>query len=412
MRNVSKEIFLNTLICTTLGWLMRSGNIKDQIAKTPLGEKYRKEEGIEIGKKARELFPDGILVDDRDLNSIKRKTEKLINDTGILAIFEGGFVKDGFAARPDVLTRKGRNWQLFEVKSSVNDKPEFLDDMAFTTMVIDRCGYDISNVSLLLLSKDFRLGMSSKDLFIEKDCTDNILNRVDELKPSLQYFEEITRTPSRPEPQLRYECRNCDYFTECFDSDIDHHIFDLPRLSKTKFTQLMKKGITEIKDIPDDFSLTEQQKIVRGCVKDARPYIGDGLKDKLRSISWPAYYLDFETVQTGLPLYPDIPPYTQIPTQYSIHKCSRPGNIVGHYEYLADPVRDCRKELAQSLIRDLDGKGSILVYSNFEKTIISGLQKRYPELSSELKGLKRRLVDLEAIIKKNFYHPDFHGSTS
>ena len=64
------------------------------------------------------------------------------------------------------------------------------------------------------------------------------------------------------------------------------------------------------------------------------------------------------------------------------------------------------------MTKDLNGKGSILVYSNFEKTIISGLQKSYPELSSDLNGLKRRLVDLEAIIKKNFYHPDFHGSTS
>ncbi|GAI23423.1 unnamed protein product, partial [marine sediment metagenome] len=32
--------------------------------------------------------------------------------------------------------------------------------------------------------------------------------------------------------------------------------------------------------------------------------------------------------------------------------------------------------------------------------------------TEELNSLIERIVDLEAIIKRNFYHPDFHGSTS
>ena len=53
-----------------------------------------------------------------------------------------------------------------------------------------------------------------------------------------------------------------------------------------------------------------------------------------------------------------------------------------------------------------------MVYSNFEKTIINKLGKLYPESFPKLNSLIVRLKDLEAIIRKNFYHPNFHGSTS
>jgi predicted RecB family nuclease len=82
-------------------------------------------------------------------------------------------------------------------------------------------------------------------------------------------------------------------------------------------------------------------------------------------------------------------------------------------EYLADPPeKDCRRELAENLIKALEEEGSIIVYSGFEKTIITKLSGLYPELSEKLNLILDRLVDLEKIIRNNYYHPDFHGSTS
>ena len=115
---------------------------------------------------------------------------------------------------------------------------------------------------------------------------------------------------------------------------------------------------------------------------------------------------------TVIPLYPDIAPYTQIPTQYSVHICQDIDSTPEHREYLADPTRDCRKELAGSLIGDLGTEGSIVSYSAFEKSVINSLMRWFPNLSQSLDSLSERIVDLEAIIRKNFYDPDFHGSTS
>ena len=113
-----------------------------------------------------------------------------------------------------------------------------------------------------------------------------------------------------------------------------------------------------------------------------------------------AFFLDFETVKTSIPLFPGTTPHEQIVTQYSIHVCNSPamkdldsgivqwvgeyrrdkgGNLLMihattkyeedsvHRAYLADPSRDCRRELAESLLEDLDGAGHIVVYSSFEK---------------------------------------------
>jgi len=414
MKSVSKQIFLNALVCPTLGWLLRSGEIIKQIteAELTLGERFRIEQGIEIGRRARELYLGGLLIDEVDLVSASKKTKGFMNDPSISIIFEGAFLIDGFVARADILKRKGNSWHVIEVKSSMNDKEEFIDDMAYTAMVIDRCGFSISSVSLLLVSKDFRLGMENEELFVEIDHTDEVLVRVEEFKPFWQQIEEITRAPSKPEPQLLFECRKCELFKECAGKNIENHIFDIPRLSQSKFDQLAELRIICIEDVPDSFPLTENQTRVRDCVQSKKPSVGTTLKNDLQSISWPAYYLDFETVMTAIPLYPDIAPYTQIPTQYSIHKCSDNGLIADHLEYLADPSKDCRKELAQNLINDLGEDGSIVIYSTFEKAVINSLGRLYPDLLGKLNSLAGRMVDLRAIIGKNYYHPDFHGSTS
>jgi hypothetical protein len=132
----------------------------------------------------------------------------------------------------------------------------------------------------------------------------------------------------------------------------------------------------------------------------------------VNAVSWPAYYLDFETVMTAIPLYPEVAPFTQIPTQYSIHKCSDFGKVEKHFEYLADPSRDSRRELALNLIEDLEGDGSIVCYSSFEKTTIGNLAKFFPDLENELNALIAKLHDLEKVFRESFSHPDFHGKTS
>ncbi len=400
---------MKSLECGYLGWSMRNEKVSQELS---IGDQFLIEQGQEIGKMARTLYPDGILVNEKDIVSATRKTEELMKLPETSVLFEASFIVDSYATKADILIRVPDGWHLIEAKSGLEEKPDYIEDVAYTTLIINRSGVNITQSSLLLLSKDYRLGMDNKDLFVEVDCTDKVQQRVEVFDSFWDKTKEITSQGSAPEHNLQLKCRKCDIFSDCEGKETVNHIFDIPRLSQGKFDNLIAEGIVCINDIPDGFDLTDNQEKVVACVKSGKAAAGSNLESALSSILWPAFYLDFETVMTAIPLYADIAPHTQIPTQYSIHKCSSPSQIDDHYEYLADPIRDCRRELAERLVNDLKGDGSIIVYSSFEKSRINNLIKVFPELSGELNGLLERLVDLEAIIKNNFNHPAFHGKSS
>jgi CRISPR/Cas system-associated exonuclease Cas4 (RecB family) len=411
MQNVNKLIFLNTLACPSYGWLMRLR--PEKVRRPPtLGEKFRIEQGREVGRRAREVYPDGILVAETDMTSAIKRTRSLMNDPSVSVIFEGAFLVDNLAAKADILVRKDDGWHIIEVKSSVNDKTEFIDDMAYTALVFNLSNYKISKIYLMLISRDFRLGMDNDRLFLKIDHTEEVIERMLLFKKCYSEIEKITRAKTKPAAELKFTCKKCPLFKDCVGKDIKNHIFDLPRLSQLKFKDLLSLGIVEIGNIPDNFTLTDSQLMVKNCVKSDILFVGDGLKKELNEIVYPAYYLDFETTQTAIPLYPDMPPYTPIVTQYSIHKCSAPGNVIDHFEFLSDETKDDRRELAKHLMEDLEEEGSIITYSSYEKITINNLATQFLDISEGLNPLINRIVDIEAIIKKNFYHPDFHGSTS
>jgi hypothetical protein len=79
---------------------------------------------------------------------------------------------------------------------------------------------------------------------------------------------------------------------------------------------------------------------------------------------------------------------------------------------LADSTRDCRRELAERLVGDLSGEGSIVVYTSFEERTIRSLADMFPDLKQELTSLADRIIDLEKVIRSHVYHPEFHGRTS
>ena len=414
MRNITKDIFLNALVCPMLGWIMRSEEaiqgLSDQ--SLTLAERFRIAQGIEIECRARHLFPNGILVDEKRMHLADETTRELMDTPDTSVLFNGAFLSEGFSTRTDVLRRKEDGWQLIEIKSSVNDREEFINDMAYTTMVTRLAGFNIREASLILISKDYRLGMGNDKLFLEIDHTDEVLVRAQSFDADRVQIDKITGGRNKPEPILRRECKKCLLFGDCLGKGIENHILFIPRLSQSKFNSLRELDVVRIEDIPGDFPLTPNQARMRECTITGKPFIGSRLRSSLESIDWPAFYLDFETTMTAVPVYPDIAPYTQLPTQYSIHKCSKVDTIDAHLEYLADPRRDCRRDIAKSLIRDLGNRGSIIIYSSFEKTVINGLAERYADLSSKLTVLIERMVDLEGIIRNNYYHPEFRGSTS
>lgn len=411
MSHVTKSVFLSSRHCPTRGWFLRN---LDRTAQASDGDLFRLEQGIEIGRLARTLYPTGTLISGPNLDTMATATKQLIA-TG-QTLFEATFLVDDFVAKADVIQPHGSDWHVIEVKSSLADTDQldaYTDDLSYTVMVAQRSGLRVTKASLILISRTYRKGMPVTQLFVEVDRTYELQERLPEFAMMWDEVHDATTGTERPLAALNGLCRNCEFFdSECLGRDIANPLHQLPRISGDIVTELGSQGIRRIDDVHDDVQLSEIQRRVRDCVRTGTPYVGNSLRDELARVHWPAYYLDFESVMTVLPLYPGIAPFEQVLTQFSIHRCSALGQIDDHSEFLADHACDCRRELAERLIADLGEEGSIIVYSPFELSRINELAALFPDLRQRLAALAERIFDLLPIIRGGYYDAEFYGSFS
>ena len=415
MKMVNKRIYLAGQTCPTKSWYIRSSGI--EISLTP-SQQARIDVGVEIGEMARTLYPEGILVDEGSNAKNAKKTQQLINNESITVIFEATFIYGDLVTRTDILKRIDGEWHLIEVKSSAASdkiKPDLIDDLAYTTMVLQSCGITPVKSSLLLVSKAYRLGMDNNDFFVEIECTDKVDKRCLDFTLNIDAITKASGETQRPYPTMKLACKKCEFYKpECLGKNVDYPIFDLPRLNQKQFNVLFAENISLVSQIPAEYELSAEQKLVRSTVKNSEPFINkDKLEKLLGKIIYPAYYLDFESVSTAIPLYPDIGPYEELVTQYSIHKLDTLDGPSEHSEYLADFTKDDRHALAVKLLADIGTEGSVIVYhAQAEKRFIANLAKATPALSDELNKVIERIVDLEVILRESYYHSAFHGSYS
>jgi hypothetical protein len=136
-----------------------------------------------------------------------------------------------------------------------------------------------------------------------------------------------------------------------------------------------------------------------------------GLASDLQSLVWPVYHLDFETIAPALPLWPGTRPYQLVPFQYSVHVHFENGDVE-HREFLHEGAGDPRRPLAERLLADLDGIGSVAHYTAYETRVIDRLAADLPDLAEGFAVVKARLFDLAPLIKKHTTHPDSCGRWS
>ena len=405
-----KSEFLTAMACPTLRWRRR---------REPTGQRdaneHRIEEGHEVGHLATERFPDGIRID-APHDAAVEETRQRMSDPETTTLFEAAFRAGKLTARVDILRRNGDAWNVVEVKSSLSgtskaDK-EYANDLAYTVMVVEDAGVKVRSAALMLLSRDYRDGHSPEDLFVKVDRTEHAKARAKALRAVLETID-LGLGDKPPEPKLNGTCRQCEYWrTTCLGSGHAHTVLELPKLHHSKLKKLSREGVVDIDDLPADMKLTATQERARTAIKRGSLIVEPGLADALGRIEWPCHYLDFETADAALPLYPGHGCHQKVLTQFSVHHRERPDSAPDHSEFLAEAHENQERRLAEALIAALGEHGSIAAYTHFESTQISRLIGSFPDLATPLKSIRSRLVDFEKLIREHVYHPGFRGSFS
>ncbi|AQA18353.1 hypothetical protein BST95_09025 [Halioglobus japonicus] len=376
--------------------------------------RVRMDSGTRVGNVARNYYPGGLLIEGERYEYEKKcaLTQEAI-DAGTTVIYEAAFEHENTFVAIDILELEADGWVIREVKSSTGVKDEHIPDIAVQLMTARAAGLQVGRAEVVFLNRDCKYPDLS-NLFATEDVT----TRVEELLADLAVLErrlQLVMIQEKPEIEPGGHCdtpRDCPFKARCVPELPEHHVSTLYRLGKEKARSLVAQGVHTVDQIGAEVKLSATAARQVDSVRTDQIVIEQGLRGELNTLSFPAAFLDFETVSMAIPEWDGCSPYTQVPVQFSCHVMAADGSIE-HYEWLAEPGGDPRSALAEALVNACEGAASVVAYNaGFERSCIKGLVNVRPELESELLSIAGKLVDLLPIVRNNVYHPQFHGSFS
>ena len=384
-RLLTKSKYLIGLQCPKLLWIAL--NDKDRIPEPDRFAKQKFETGHLIGELAKELYSEGIDLSNLEFRENLERTKEILKTRKPL--FEAGILIDNLFSRADVLVPVEKDeWDIVEVKSSTSVKDIHVKDVAFQKLVYEKKGLKIRKCFLMHINNEYvKSGeIEPKELFVQTDISEEVLIASEGIEERVEKMFEII---SGDEPEFSIEdILTIEYDNLCLDEFLDNlpenNVFEMYRMLTKKKIELYKKGQIRIADIPESVKLNDKQKIQRRLAFDGGVHIDkDSIKSFLGSLSYPIYYLDFETINPAVPKFDGMKPYQRIPFQFSLHIQDKPGGELKHVSFLADGTDDSRLKFIQSLKDNLGEKGDILVYNQgFEKGVLNELQMAFPEFES------------------------------
>ena len=415
MKLLNKSKYLKGRECPRSVWI--EINQPDKIRKFTIAEEFRISEGIKIGKIAKNLYPDGIDLPTDHQENLKASKDCLKDKK---PLFEAGFEFNNCYSRADILDPIGNEWDIVEVKSGTSVKDIHVHDVSFQKYVYEGNGLKIRKCFILHLNKEYirNGGLNFNQLFEKEDITDEVGKAINGIDRRIEeVFDNIANT-NQPTPKILLDKFFKDGKHDCFLEGCvdfpDNNVFRLYRGGK-KSLQLYEEGIKYIGDIPDNAKLNDQQGIQRDCEKNGKIHVDtEGIEEFLNNLSYPLYYLDFETFSTAVPMFSGLVPYFKIPFQYSLHVVEKKGDEPKHFEFLYSGESDPREEFISSLKKVLGEKGSVVVYyQSFEIKRLEELAEYLPEYKEWVGSIIERIVDLWVPFRNFYYYnPVQQGSAS
>lgn len=418
-RTLSKSRYQKGLQCEKALWL----TVHQRDCATPVSESQQAvfDQGSEVGRLAQQLFPGGVEVADDFLHQAEAldTTARLLAE-GVRVLYEPAFSFGGAFARVDILVAVGDGtWDLYEVKSSASLKDVHITDAAVQAYAVEGSGLKLRTINVVHLNSAYVYSGGEYDvrqLFALADVTDMAREYLRVVPEEVARLQAVLGGPE-PEVRVGMRCSSpypCEFAAYCHAFlPGEHPITHLPRLQEPQLHALLDAGITSILEIPAGFpGLSAAQREMVEVVQAGEPHVDlEQLSGALAALTWPVYHLDFETVMPALPLWPQTRPYQTIPFQYSVHVHYEDGSTE-HREYLHAGTGDPRRPLAEHLLADLGERGSIVHYTNYERTQIDALAVALPALAPGLRAARARLFDLEPVIRRTTQHPRAAGRSS
>jgi len=383
--------------------------------------------GNQVGDVARQIYDtnrNGKLIDFNEIgwDAAYQETGDWLQGTSA-PLFEAAIRIDGALALADVMLPEsgggGLRWHMIEVKSSTGVKDYHRDDLAVQAYIATTAGIDLASASVAHVDTTFVYpgGDDYQGLLKEVDLTDDALAKAGEVACWIAEAQKVAVLPEEPEIATGPHCSDpfgCPFRHHC-DRDLPKADFPLSSLHRTTGKlrdELQALGYQDLRDVPDEKLSDVNRLIKRQSLSGEAWFDAAGAAADLAPHTGTAYFLDFETIGFGVPIWKGTRPYQQLPFQFSLHIVP-PAGEMEHRGFLGLSSDDPGEAFARALIKDCGTKGPVFVYNaGFENGIMRGLAERFPDLSPALMAIVDRVVDLLPIARNRYYHPAQHGSWS
>lgn len=411
---LSKSKYCRLWQCPKQLWL--DTNRPELQAEDPSREE-RMTTGNEVGDLAMGLFGTyteaTVLKDDgrHDISAMIEKTKACVA-AGVENICEASFSYEGLYCAVDILRRQDGGYAIYEVKSSTKESEIYGVDIAYQKYVLEHCGVTVTGTYLVCINSDYVRDeeLDISQLFKIVDMTQWVELETPLIPSRLKLAEKTLASQDEPSRDIGEHCTNpydCAYWEYCSRHLPKPSVFDLYRLSGKKKFEYYRKGMVSYQDMLSAPKLNDKQlRQIRFQLTDCDDYIDQGgIQDFLNTLSYPLYFLDFETMQPVIPPYSGTKPYQQIPFQYSLHYIEEPGGELKHKEFLAESGPDPRRAIAESLCRNIPWNVCVTAYNKgFECGRLKELAAQFPDLAGHLLNIQDNIRDLLTPFQSGYYY--------
>lgn len=306
-------------------------------------------------------------------------------------------------------------YDLYEIKSATSVKKLHEYDLAFQVLLLVTL-LPIRHVFLLHIDNTYLHGqqIDLARFFIAEEVSERVADRRDEVAQLRRAAWETTLMAA-PNPEFACTKPNaCPCPSLCHPALPENPIYNLPHLGKKAIT-LRDMGILAIEEIPPAFKLSSRQRMHAEAVRSGQRIINTrSIWDSLAALKYPLYFLDYETFNPAVPLFPGYRPYEHIVFQYSLYVVEKPGAHPRHNEALIADGRDPAPQIVPHLLDSIGLAGSVIVWNkSFEAGRNQDLARHSPSDADRLLDINARLYDLMLIFRDGHYiDPRFQGSAS
>ena len=205
--------------CPKMLWLDKH---KPKLKIIPPEVQARLDAGNEFGDRAMAMFGEyeemtvyrpGTTIPDK--KAMIRNTEEALN-RGASVICEAAFSNYNNYCAVDILRRTDTDYDIYEVKNSLEVSEQFIKDVAFQYFVVSRCGIKIGRIFIVLNSGD------DENPFLPVEVTDQVKVLYSWINDHIWNLNRVQKESEELRIEPGEQCTNpyeCWYYEYCHDKE-------------------------------------------------------------------------------------------------------------------------------------------------------------------------------------------------